>query len=248
MNELGTEKIAIVTGAGHARGIGAAIVNRLREKNVTVVSTDLNGADMDVDVTAGDQIDECVEKVFSQHGRVDILVNNAGVGVGSANFLDQKAEDLDLTFAVNVKGMIRFSQSVIPHMQALGAGVIVNVASLCGLRAIPAIPPAYTASKFAVVGLTKAMALEFGADSIRVNAVCPGSVDTQMRANVMELLAKEEGISIEEAEAAENATISLGRPASPAAVAAVVAFLCSDEAKYLTGVAIPVDGGMTGGF
>ena len=243
-----TKKVAIVTGAAHPRGIGAAIVNQLREKGVTVVSTDLSWADMDVDVTAGNQIDECVEKVIDQHGRMDILVNNAGVGVGSAAFLEQKAEDLDLTFAVNVKGMIRFSQSVIPHMQNAGGGVIVNVASLCGLRALPAIPPSYTASKFAVVGLTKAMALEFGPDKIRVNAVCPGSVDTQMRANAMELLAKEEGISPEEAEAAENAMISLGRPSSPNEVAAVVAFLCSDESKYLTGAAIPVDGGMTGGF
>jgi len=243
-----TKKVAIVTGAAHPRGIGAAIVNQLREQGVTVVSTDLSGADMDVDVTAGNQIDECVEKVIDQHGRMDILVNNAGVGVGSAAFLEQKAEDLDLTFAVNVKGMIRFSQSVIPHMQNAGGGVIVNVASLCGLRALPAIPPSYTASKFAVVGLTKAMALEFGPDKIRVNAVCPGSVDTQMRANAMELLAKEEGISPEEAEAAENAMISLGRPSSPNEVAAVVAFLCSDESKYLTGAAIPVDGGMTGGF
>jgi len=243
-----TKKVAIVTGAAHPRGIGAAIVNQLREKGVTVVSTDLSGADMDVDVTAGNQIDDCVEKVIGQHGRIDILVNNAGVGIGSAAFLEQKAEDLDLTFAVNVKGMIRFSQSAIPHMKNAGGGVIVNVASLCGLRALPAIPPSYTASKFAVVGLTKAMALEFGSDNIRVNAVCPGSVDTQMRANAMELLAKEEGISPAEAEAAENAMISLGRPSSPNEVAAVVAFLCSDESKYLTGAAIPVDGGMTGGF
>jgi len=242
------EKIAIVTGAGHPRGIGVAIAEQLRAINVNVITTDLNGADMDVDVTDGGQIDTCVDNVISKHGHIDILVNNAGVGVGSANFLDQKAEEIDLTFAVNVKGMIRFSQSIIPHMRTAGGGAIVNVASLCGLRAIPAIPPAYTASKFAVVGLTKAMALEFGVDSIRVNAVCPGSVDTQMRANVMELLAKEEGISLEDAEAAENATISLGRPSSPAEVAAVVVFLCSDDAKYLTGAAIPVDGGMTGGF
>ena len=243
-----TKKVAIVTGAAHPRGIGAAIVNQLREKDVTVVSTDLSGADMDVDVTAGDQIDDCVEKVIGQYGRIDVLVNNAGVGVGSASFLEQKAEELDLTFAVNVKGMIRFSQSVIPHMQGAGGCVIVNVASLCGLRALPAIPPSYTASKFAVVGLTKAMAQEFGSDNIRVNAVCPGSVDTQMRANVMELIAKEEGISLEEADAVENATISLGRPSSPGEVAAVVAFLCGDSAQYLTGTAIPVDGGMTGGF
>ena len=243
-----TEKVAIVTGAAHPRGIGVAIAKQLRSNYVTVVTTDLSGADMDVDVTDGTQIDRCIESVIARHGQVDILVNNAGVGVGSANFLEQKAEELDLTFAVNVKGMVRFSQSVIPQMQAIGGGIIVNVASLCGLRAIPAIPPAYTASKFAVVGLTKAMALEFGPDNIRVNAVCPGSVDTQMRENVMELLAEEEGISVEEAEAAENATISLGRPSSPAEIAAVVAFLCSDDAQYLTGTAIPVDGGMTGGF
>jgi 3-oxoacyl-[acyl-carrier protein] reductase len=243
-----SEKVAVVTGAGHARGIGAAVVDHLRSMNVTVIATDLNGADMEVDVTNGEQIDNCVESIIEHHGRIDILVNNAGVGVGSASFLDQKPEEIDLTFAVNVKGMIRFSQSVIPHMKAAGRGVIVNVASLCGLRALPAIPPAYTASKFAVVGLTKAMALEFGVDNIRVNAVCPGSVDTQMRAGAMELLAQEEQITLEEAEAAENATISLGRPSSPAEVAAVVAFLCSDEAQYLTGATIPVDGGMTGGF
>ena len=117
-----TKKVAIVTGAAHPRGIGAAIVNQLRENDVTVVSTDLSGADLDVDVTAGDQIDECVEKVINQYGRIDVLVNNAGVGVGSANFLEQKSDELDLTVAVNVKGMIRFSQSVIPHMQGAGGG------------------------------------------------------------------------------------------------------------------------------
>ncbi len=243
-----TERVAIVTGAAHPKGIGAAIVNQLRDQGVTVVSTDLSGADIDVDVTKGDRIDACVRKVVEEHGRPNILVNNAGVGVGSAAFLEQKSDELDLTFAVNVKGMIRFSQSVIPHMQSIGGGAIVNVASLCGLRALPAIPPSYTASKFAVVGLTKAMALEFGPDKIRVNAVCPGSVDTQMRANAMELLAKEEGISPQDAEAAENAMISMGRPSSPQEIAAVVAFLCSDESRYLTGAAIPVDGGMTGGF
>jgi NAD(P)-dependent dehydrogenase (short-subunit alcohol dehydrogenase family) len=242
------ERVAIVTGAGHAQGIGAAIVEKLRAMKITVVATDLNGADMDVDVTDGEQIDGCVESVINQYGHIDILVNNAGVGVGSARFLEQKVEEIDLTFAVNVKGLIRFSQSVIPHMQTAGGGVIVNVASLCGLRALPAIPPSYTASKFAVVGLTKAMAQEFGGDQIRVNAVCPGSVDTQMRANAMELLAAEEGISIKEAESAENAMISLGRPSSPSEVGSLVAYLCSDDARYLTGAAIPVDGGMTGGF
>lgn len=139
-------------------------------------------------------------------------------------------------------------QAAIPHMLQTGGGAIVNVSSLCGLRALPAIPHAYTASKFAVVGLTKSMALEFGPNHIRVNAVCPGSVDTQMRAKAIALLAEQEGISLEDAEALENATISLGRAATPSEVATVVAFLCSAEAAQITGAAIPVDGGMTGGF
>ena len=242
------EKIAIVTGAAHPRGIGAAIAQRLSAAGIKVISTDISGADMDVDVTDADQIDRCVNSIIADFGRIDILVNNAGVGVGSAKFLEQTEEAMDLSFAVNVKGMVKFSQSVIPHMQSAGGGIVVNIASLCGIRAIPAIPPAYTASKFAAVGLTKAMAMEFGADNIRINAVCPGSVDTQMRAKAIDLLAKKEGISVEAAEAAENAAVSLGRPSSPAEVAAVVAFLCSDEAQYVTGAVIPVDGGMMGGL
>ena len=92
------------------------------------------------------------------------------------------------------------------------------------------------------------MALEFGPNHIRVNAVCPGSVDTQMRTKAIALLAEQEGISMTDAEALENATISLGRAATPSEVATLVAFLCSAEAAQITGAAIPVDGGMTGGF
>ena len=143
---------------------------------------------------------------------------------------------------------MQFSQGAIPHMQQKKAGVIVNIASLSGLRAMVGIPPAYTASKFAVVGLTKAMALEFGVDNIRVNAVCPGSVDTSMRAKALDLLAAAEAISRDDAAALENELIALGRPSTPAEIAAVVAFLCSEGSNYMTGAAIPVDGGMQGGF
>jgi 3-oxoacyl-[acyl-carrier protein] reductase len=241
-------KVAIVTGAGHPRGIGAAIASRLSDDGVTVVTTDIQGGDEQVDVTDPEQINACVEKVIDRHGKIDILVNNAGVGVGSSQFLEQTAADFDLTFGVNVRGMMQFSQAVIPHMQKAKEGVIVNVASLCGLRNIPPTPPCYTASKFAAIGMTKAIAQEFGADNIRCNAICPGSVDTQMRAVAMDLIAKQEGITMVEAEDAENATISLGRPAAPAEVAAVVTFLCSPAATYLTGAAIPVDGGMNFGL
>lgn len=243
-----SQKVAIVTGAGHATGIGAASAEALRNQGYTVITFDLQGADRSVDVTDPQQVAEAIRTVAADFGQLDALVNNAGVGVGSAHFLEQTSGDLDLTLAVNVKGLVHCCQAAIPHMLQTGGGAIVNVASLCGLRALPAIPHAYTASKFAVVGLTKSMALEFGPNHIRVNAVCPGSVDTQMRAKAIALLAEQEGISLQDAEALENATISLGRAATPSEVATLVAFLCSAEAAQITGAAIPVDGGMTGGF
>ena len=242
------QKVAIVTGAGHATGIGAASADALRNQGYTVITFDLQGADRSVDVTDPQQVAEAIQAVATDFGQLDALVNNAGVGVGSAHFLEQTSDDLDRTLAVNVKGLVHCCQAAIPHMLQTGGGAIVNVASLCGLRALPAIPHAYTASKFAVVGLTKSMALEFGPNHIRVNAVCPGSVDTQMRAKAIALLAEQEGISMTDAEALETATISLGKAATPSEVATVVAFLCSAEAAQITGAAIPVDGGMTGGF
>ncbi len=242
------QKVAIVTGAGHATGIGAASAEALRNQGYTVITFDLQGADRSVDVTDPQQVAEAIQTVAADFGQLDALVNNAGGGGGTAHFLEQTSGDLDLTLAVNVKGLVHCCQAAIPHMLQTGGGAIVNVASLCGLRALPAIPHAYTASKFAVVGLTKSMALEFGPNHIRVNAVCPGSVDTQMRAKAIALLAEQEGISLQDAEALENATISLGRAATPSEVATLVAFLCSAEAAQITGAAIPVDGGMTGGF
>ena len=241
-------KVAIVTGAGHPDGIGAASAEALRNQGYEVITFDLEGADHAVDVTDAQQVAKAIEMVAADFGHLDALVNNAGVGVGSANLLEQTSEDLDLTLAVNVKGLVNCCQAAIPHMLQTVGGAIVNVASLCGLRALPAIPHAYTASKFAVVGLTKSMALEFGPSHIRINAVCPGSVDTQMRSKAISLLADQEGISLEDAEALETSTISLGSAATPSEVAAVVAFLCSENAAHITGAAIPVDGGMTGGF
>ena len=256
-------KTAIVTGAGHPQGIGAAIAREFSAQGARVAITDLGreqeniqklvseiqnkGGEalaMSVDVTKGDQILDCVQRVVSRYGGIDILANNAGVGVGSSKFLEQTVENFQLTFGVNVLGLSCFAQAVIPSMKERGGGAIINTASLSGLRHIPAIPPWYTASKFAVIGITKAIAQEFGPDNIRCNAVCPGSIDTQMRSTAMTLMTEEFGITMEEAELEENATISLGRPAQPGEVASVVSFLAGPQGRYISGAAIPVDGGM----
>ena len=257
------DKIAIVTGAGHPKGIGYAIAVKLAEQGAVVVVTDLanteeeltqlvgeiqaigsEGLAIAVDVTRSEQISACVTQVIEKYGRIDILANNAGVGVGSVNFLECTEQDWDLTLAVNVKGVVNFCKAVLPKMVEQKKGSIVNTGSLSSLRHIPQIPVSYTASKHAVIGITKQIAQEFGAYNIRCNAICPGSVDTQMRDTVMEIMSKEMGVTREQAEEEENAVISLGRAARPEEVGAVVAFLAGDQASYLTGVALPVDGGM----
>ena len=132
---LESAKVAIVTGAGHPDGIGAAAAQALRNQTYEVVTFDLEGADHAVDVTDAQEVAQAIQVVAADFGHLDALVNNAGVGVGSANLLEQTSEDLDLTLAVNVKGLVNCCQAAIPHMLQTGGGAIVNVASLCGLRA-----------------------------------------------------------------------------------------------------------------
>ena len=260
-------KTAIVTGAGIAKGIGHAIAMALGAEGANLVVVDLaqtakslavtidqlngigcNAIACHVDVTDKVQIDDCINRTIEELGSIDILANNAGVAIGAPGFLDQTSADWDTTFAVNVKGLAQFAQAVIPQMQAQGGGVIINTASLSGLRNIPPTPPCYTASKFAVIGITKSIAQEFGADGIRCNAICPGSVDTDMREIAMRNIAGQSGISLEDAEREENAIISLGRPAAPGEIAAMVAFLAGPGGSYVTGAAIPIDGGINTGL
>ncbi|MEH6579636.1 MAG: SDR family oxidoreductase [Amphritea sp.] len=261
------KKIAVVTGAGHPKGIGRAIALKLAEQGATVIVTDLAQAasDMDsavaqlsdlgvdamaiaVDITKKDQIQTCVQQVLKRFGQIDILVNNAGVGVGSSDFTELTDQDWNLSFQVNVKGMADFCQAVIPAMQNQGGGSIINIASLAGLGAIEAIPACYTASKFAAIGLTKQLAVNYAKQNIRCNAVCPGSIVTQMHKATLEFIAQEHGISIEEAQQHENAGIPLGYSAQPSVVGDAVAYLASDAASYMTGVTMPVAGGMSPGI
>jgi NAD(P)-dependent dehydrogenase (short-subunit alcohol dehydrogenase family) len=247
-------KIAIVTGAAHPKGIGHAIVVALQRQGATVVPTDMKGAEgldassgIACDVTDREQVNALIDQVMERHGRIDVLVNNAGVGLGNPDFLALTDRDWELSLGVNVRGVANVCQAAIPHMRAEG-GSIINVASLAGTGAMPSIPACYTASKFATVGLTKQIAAQFAPDRIRCNALCPGSVVTQMHESVLSALAEQHNISIEQAQAMENAAIPLGRSAQPGEVADAAVYLASDLSLYVTGTTLPVAGGMSPGL
>lgn len=259
-------KVAIVTGAGKPDGIGRACVDRLQGLGAIVVLCELGGteairqASLDypdassgvavthADVTKAHDAEQAVALAQETFGGLDVLVNNAGVGVGSHDFLETPDSDWSLSMNVNLMGAVNFCKAAIPALLKRGGGSIINISSLSGLGAIASIPACYTASKFAAIGFTKQLAIQYAPDRIRVNAICPGSVRTDMMKGAMDLLAAEQGISVEEAEALEASTIPAGRAANPSEVADAVAFLASDRSAYMTGVALPVSGGMAPGL
>jgi len=200
---------------------------------------------MAVDVTDRGQIDACVSRTREELGGVDVLFNNAGAAIGVGPFLEMTSQQWDLSYEVNVRGTAWFCQAVIPAMIERGGGAIVNNASLAGLGAVPQMA-GYTATKFAVVGITKAVAAEFGRQGIRCNAVCPGLVDTLMGESEVKLFA--DGGNEDAARERLTRGVSLGRWAEPEEVAEAVAWLAGPEASYLTGVALPVAGGMPAGL
>ena len=256
----------LVTGAGHPKGIGYACAQAFARQGARVVISDVPGTEnlettaaslgewggaglgIYCDLRLGSDIDQLFDRAVEAFGGVDVLVNNAGVGIGSPDFMANTEADWRLSLDINLMAVEGTCRRAIPLMQAANGGSIVNVASLSGLGAITAIPACYTASKFAVVGLTKQMALQYAADGIRINAVCPGSVRTQMFDQAMAMIAEAEGVSLEEAEALEASGIPLGAAALPEQVAATVAWLASEAASYVTGVAMPVAGGMEPGL
>ena len=255
MTELLTGKVAIVSGAAHPKGIGRAIADAFTANGATVIITDLEGSEglvecggIACDVTNPDQVEEVIAGVLAIHSQINILVNNAGVGRGSADFMELTDRDWDMSLAVNLRGIVNLCRAVIPHMSERGGGSIINTASLAGLGAMDAIPACYTASKFAAIGLTKQLANQYAGVGIRCNALCPGSVITQMHEQSMTLLAEEHGVTPAEAQAIEESGIPLGRSAKPEEIANAAVYLASDLASYVTGVALPVAGGMAPGL
>ncbi len=259
--------VAIVTGAGHPLGIGAATARRLAADGVYVVVCDLpdtrehlealvaeieaaggTALTINVDITKPEQIQACADKTLETFDRLDILFNNAGASIGSVEYLQTPRKAWDLSLAVNVMGTADFCRAVLPVMQSGGGGVIINNASLAGLGSIVGMPACYVASKHAVVGLTKAIAQEFGKANIRCVAVCPGSIKTQLYDLVLEGHMEMNNCSRKEAKSIEASTIAMGYSANSSEVADVVAFLASPAASYITGVALPVAGGMPQGL
>jgi len=263
------DKVAIVTGAGKPDGMGRATAIMLADAGARVVVTDLlrgeedrrdldyvveeirsrngNAMAVAVDVTDRKQIDACVVQTCNAYGGIDILFNNAGTGVGAGPFLELSDTHWDLNYRINLKGMADFCQAVIPVMQERGGGAIINNSSMSGLGTVPLLA-AYTATKFGVIGLTKSIACEFGVDNIRCNAICPGIVETGMGKSEIELFT-ETGKSTEQTKRKLASEVALQqRWAQPEEIAEVVVFLAGPGAGYITGVALPVAGGMAAGL
>ena len=233
MNAVSQPRIAVVTGA--ASGIGAAVVATLEEQGVIVRPADLSlqGAGR-VDITELASVQAFASRLADEQGRCDILVNCAGaIAVGRATECSE--EDWAAVFGVNVGGAWRMAKHLIPLMPAGSA--IVNVSSGAGLRAIPDMA-AYVASKHAVVGLTRAMALDHANDGIRVNCVCPGLVETPMARR-----AQDQRPSASRDAVADFDGYLIKRAADPREIAESICFLASDASSYTTGICLPVDGG-----
>jgi NAD(P)-dependent dehydrogenase (short-subunit alcohol dehydrogenase family) len=243
-------RACVVTGAGS--GIGRAIAVRLAEEGGRVLCADVNGdAAADTAASIGDAaepattdvadpraVEALIARCVEANGRVDVLVNNAGVNIPGV--LHEVPDDvIDRTLAVNVKGPIYGCRAAIPHMLEQGGGSIVNISSVNGIVSEPFLS-VYSASKGAVVMLTKGVALDYAKQGIRCNAICPGWVDTPINYAHAEMLG-----GLQHVYDTIDSFQPIGRPGRPEEIAHVALFLASDEASFMTGAIVSADGGMT---
>lgn len=241
------DKIAIITGA--ASGFGEGMARRFAEEGAKVVVADLNsvGAEkiakaigkpaiwVQTDVSQRSEFEELVRATMDAFGRIDIMVNNAGYSHRNGSLLDVDEPTFDLIAAVNMKAIYHATVAIAPIMEKQGGGVILNTASTAGLRPRPGLTW-YNASKGWVITATKSMAVELAPKNIRVNCLCPVAGETGMLATFM-------GEDTPERRAQFKSVIPLGRFSTPLDIANAALYLCSDEAEFITGVALEVDGG-----
>jgi 3-oxoacyl-[acyl-carrier protein] reductase len=246
MNRL-KGKVAIITGA--ASGFGEGMAKRFAEEGAKVVVADLNakGAErvaaeigasaiaVTTDVSLQSEFDQMVAAAMTAFGRIDIMVNNAGYTHRNGDMLAVEEDVFDLITAVNMKAIYHSARAVVPIMEAQGGGVILTTASTAGLRPRPGLTW-YNASKGWAITATKSMAVELAPKNIRVNCLCPVAGETGMLAQFM-------GEDTPELRAKFRASIPLGRLSTPLDIANAALWLVSDEAAFITGVALEVDGG-----
>jgi len=240
-------KVAVITGG--ASGIGAATARRLHDEGASVLIADLNDPLGDtlvqelgdgralyrhVDVSSWEDVQGMVDRAVTAFGRLDILFNNAGIGCLAAT-PDLAVEEWRRVIDIDLSGVFYGCRAAIPVMKAQGGGSIINTASASGLAGDYSFT-AYNAAKGGVVNYTRAAGIDHARDGIRINAVCPGPVDTPIIAGIDEWPGVRD---------AWNERVPMGRFARAEEIASVVAFLASDDASYMTGAIISVDGGLT---
>jgi len=245
-------KVAVITGAGS--GIGQAIALLFASEGARVYGFDIDaeglkqteakapyGAKLSVrivDVTQADQVRDALDAVVAESGRLDILVNNAGIGVAAT--VDETSEDdWDRVIAVNLRGVFLGCKYGVRIMKRQGGGVIINMASVAGIVGVRN-RAAYSASKAGVYGLTKAMAVDHAADGIRVNCICPGTVDSPWIGKILSGQPNPE-----EVRKGMEARQLLGRMGTPEEIAHAALYLAQDESAFVHGSALIIDGGLT---
>ena len=254
-------KIAIVTGAGSvARGVGngkaSAVVYAREGAKVVLVDINRSAAEetaamiaqqggesivVRADVGRSGDCEGVVKECLARYGRIDILHNNVGIEIPGG--LEETTEQSwDTTMTVNVKSMFLMCRYVIPHMLAQGAGAIVNISSINAIRTLPALSLAYAVSKAGVIALTREIAVEYAARGIRANAILPGMMATPF---VVASLTTAYGGEVDDMMKRRDALCPTGRQGESWDVAYLALFLASDEAKYVTGAALVVDGAQT---
>lgn len=237
------DKIAIVTGG--STGIGRATAKKYLEYGADVVIANRSaesgreaaeelGCDfVQCDVAEYDQVEALVEATVEEYGRLDVMVNNAGIGqVGTVE--DMSLADWHDVMRINLNGVMHGTRAALPHLKE-SEGCVVNIASIYGLVAGPS-ATAYATAKGGIVNFTRSVAVDYAKQNVRVNSICPGFVDTPMT---------EPAFGEEEFYEYVHGQTPMGRVAQPEEIAGLAMFLASDEASYVTGVNIPVDGGWT---